>query len=983
MKARARLSASYSIGTTTLHESDSDISRSVLGFLEDSSIHGADEMRSLLVQQKEAAELRLQALRLLSDYLSVVQRPDLVLASLSRLSLALKNADPYKVQKHGSVLAERSNHFLDLLPAVGSGLKQALADAYFGLVVALTKAKREGAALPMELESAVLELCNLDLTPADLAQLQHISIVSFVAPLIRITVQKAQENNPAAMQALEATSVAVAEEEKKRKEAADSRDAPLFLRYGAFTLFRLLSYLAAASATAQVGAHELADSLFAELFSQLFDLIALREEGITTRQQEVERKQKEGSQEKEEKGPKEEKGGASRVFPVPWDKVEARTHFEDVGVAWYRWNLEENGLMYQPQISTPVSPHEATLLLNQLLWVVMRACRQDDTHPAGLTLPANSIVCETLAHDAKWVNLLLAAAGLPSDGVQITDPSPSTRLLAFLTLRRVLPVTSPALLGEELCEQLLSFCIETIAKRAVGNNPAELEVFMAEQCTYLLRSLLHIRSETQRDRESRQRNAAAKANKRGSVVERSSSSAVSETDANSTPIAVSEYDHAREQWRQRTDDLLLSALSKLSKCVKSQASSAREAAAALLVLGAHRPVLREGGRVAVQAGPDVSFGQLIRYAPERVTVMIQQNDKDDVAVTVRLDNGEVFRSNDPASVRPVDDVSVPTNSLSKPFEMARLVVAALPKLLEGGCMVLRQYALGALRVLLQESAIAKDLASDPGVADALASMAKLPVPDRSLPPMFSPPLTVASIESRLRFLAEAATAWSDGRGDWSKIPRISKEGWKALRSGADPAVLSSSMVAEGNPPGDNVPRTLVSRNREIVTYDPEIWVRAGAWYYEATLVPRCPRVVPPDGALRIGWMLHTNYSSDVVGDVSTSWAFDLGDASKHSNYVMAPYGKVVQPGQVVGTLLRIDETGSEIRFFIDGEDLGVAYSELEGFDKKKFIRPAAAISCQQYGLRIVFNPTQLVYYNKVRVGNSVAYCAALIVLVHV
>ena len=95
-------------------------------------------------------------------------------------------------------------------------------------------------------------------------------------------------------------------------------------------------------------------------------------------------------------------------------------------------------------------------------------------------------------------------------------------------------------------------------------------------------------------------------------------------------------------------------------------------------------------------------------------------------------------------------------------------------------------------------------------------------------------------------------------------------------------------------------------------------LREGRWYYEALLLS--------GGLMQIGVADHSfqgnESSGDGVGDDAGSWAFD-GFRCRKWNGKDAAYGTAWSAGDVVGVC--IDATKRELRFFLNGKDLGKAF----------------------------------------------------------
>lgn len=119
----------------------------------------------------------------------------------------------------------------------------------------------------------------------------------------------------------------------------------------------------------------------------------------------------------------------------------------------------------------------------------------------------------------------------------------------------------------------------------------------------------------------------------------------------------------------------------------------------------------------------------------------------------------------------------------------------------------------------------------------------------------------------------------------------------------------------------------------------------GRWFYECTLLS--------DGLMQIGWS-NVLFRCDPVcgqgvGDHVHSWAYD-GLRMKKWNVSCEPYGKRWHAGDVVGVLVDMDLL--EMRFFLNGEDLGAAFDDFSDHHLYPAIslnvRQSVRINCGQY-----------------------------------
>ncbi|OQS02576.1 regulator of chromosome condensation (RCC1) [Thraustotheca clavata] len=94
----------------------------------------------------------------------------------------------------------------------------------------------------------------------------------------------------------------------------------------------------------------------------------------------------------------------------------------------------------------------------------------------------------------------------------------------------------------------------------------------------------------------------------------------------------------------------------------------------------------------------------------------------------------------------------------------------------------------------------------------------------------------------------------------------------------------------------------------------------GKWFYEVEVVT--------SGLIQIGWIDgYFQGSSDQgegVGDHAHSWSYD-GNRQRRWNSGSSTYGEKWKAGDIIGCLLDLD--ASEMRFFRNGIDLGVAYTQ--------------------------------------------------------
>ena len=124
----------------------------------------------------------------------------------------------------------------------------------------------------------------------------------------------------------------------------------------------------------------------------------------------------------------------------------------------------------------------------------------------------------------------------------------------------------------------------------------------------------------------------------------------------------------------------------------------------------------------------------------------------------------------------------------------------------------------------------------------------------------------------------------------------------------------------------------------------------GRWFYECTLLS--------DGLMQIGWANGQFRCEPVngigVGDHLHSWAYDGYRSSRWTNKSPEPYGRRWRSGDIVGALLDLDLL--EMRFYLNGEDLGTAFLNFTGPE----IFPALSLNVRQ-SVRINFGQYRFMY----------------------
>jgi len=141
-----------------------------------------------------------------------------------------------------------------------------------------------------------------------------------------------------------------------------------------------------------------------------------------------------------------------------------------------------------------------------------------------------------------------------------------------------------------------------------------------------------------------------------------------------------------------------------------------------------------------------------------------------------------------------------------------------------------------------------------------------------------------------------------------------------------------------------------SRNL-FITAMGNVWVSAGRWYYQV--------VLHTSGLMQIGWARKEHQPSpqagNGVGDDKYSWAYD-GHRLKKWNAGSENYTtKRWHPGDIVGCALDLDVPGGEMRFFLNGRDLGVAFTN---FEIGAGLTPALSISGNE-SVTLHFDPSKM------------------------
>jgi hypothetical protein len=289
MKALRRLREFISLRTTsrfaqkrTLEETLCD---KVGEFIDMKKTH-LPNVYGALVAQRSRAVLRLYGMQYFAKLALSLDTGSLVPELLRHLSMALRkpvveevkdttpssSSTDNKDAKKAEVLTQKF-HFLNQIETAGSGLRDGLSDAYFGLIGALIqKEEKEGSNIATN-DSArlfLLDCINLDATADDLKALNKIGIVPFVAQSIYEHMVVFAGVNPALRKLLDQMN-------SGPKGRAGLRRRPWNNRFGAWGLLRLITYLSASHAHGGAEeAQELQNSVLEVLRQQLEVLLSMR-----------------------------------------------------------------------------------------------------------------------------------------------------------------------------------------------------------------------------------------------------------------------------------------------------------------------------------------------------------------------------------------------------------------------------------------------------------------------------------------------------------------------------------------------------------------------------------------------------------------------------------------------------------------------------------------------------------------------------------
>ena len=207
-------------------------------------------------------------------------------------------------------------------------------------------------------------------------------------------------------------------------------------------------------------------------------------------------------------------------------------------------------------------------------------------------------------------------------------------------------------------------------------------------------------------------------------------------------------------------------------------------------------------------------------------------------------------------------------------------------------------------------------------------------------------------------------------GDIGFLEKISLRSWRQFRHSAHSFEAAATALREHLPSGDEPSSDasklapdihlsalegdvqLMDNRLKALSHFPTVRLQGvsvermtGRWFYECTLLS--------DGLMQIGWATNLFRCDPVcgqgVGDHLYSWAFD-GLRTKKWNVSCETYGRRWRAGDVVGALIDMDLL--EMRFFLNGEDLGQAFSNFAPSNSME-IFPALSLNVRQ-SLRVNF-----------------------------
>jgi hypothetical protein len=336
------------------------------------------------------------------------------------------------------------------------------------------------------------------------------SLVTFIAPLISLVgnfspelVKKVLPNHALAQPVLD-------KDGKPVPPKADTKTAPFNVRYGGYTLFRLISYCCSEAITKSKadktsaeykGLTALQTSLVATMWTQLSDLIALRatveseDKNFGTYSAQI-------SQQlfffaRSYLSSARVCGESLCVASKEASLTHELTGLDRADVAYFANRHRAEGFNLNSSVKPALpSAAECNLMINQFLWILRRCCSSGES--------ANT-VRRLLAADPNWVSFLLAAASLDvplnatanNKSVMNTfalsrlSSEPITRVLVVALLRDVLPHVAMAPAQQKaMLERVLDLIGESTVLPLESCLPKPAYSPPRSELIYLYRSLL-------------------------------------------------------------------------------------------------------------------------------------------------------------------------------------------------------------------------------------------------------------------------------------------------------------------------------------------------------------------------------------------------------------------------------------------------------------------------------------------------------------
>ena len=183
-----------------------------------------------VVSQRSRAVQRLIALNVFSELCSSLKKPEAIREVLRHLASAFcyrRAATKAELKNGVKTRIVGKCHFLDNLQSAGPSLRQKISERFFKLVSSLMSQQQS---LDNIAQLYLIDICNINFVATDLVFLQRIGIISFLSPLVSFA-----RSNPVVL----GKPNVVAD----MKQFGSLRMGPWNLRYTAWTLFRLISYM--------------------------------------------------------------------------------------------------------------------------------------------------------------------------------------------------------------------------------------------------------------------------------------------------------------------------------------------------------------------------------------------------------------------------------------------------------------------------------------------------------------------------------------------------------------------------------------------------------------------------------------------------------------------------------------------------------------------------------------------------------------------